>query len=1314
MSNFFIYIYNLLHERKWLFYLLVSASILFILLGVSKIRFVENISGISGNQAKVSKSDYIINHFRFSEKLVINLCFADTSAVHSEDDLCVAADSIAIAIEAGCKPYFSRLFYKANDSIFPELQSDVNEYLPLFLNDQDYSLIDSLTTVRSIDKSIGLAYHQLISPASIALKKQILKDPLGICGMALRKLQSLQGNEQFETYNGYILSRDHRHLLMFITPSNPPEETGRNVDFIYRLDHILKQRTGKDKALKAEYFGAVAVAVGNAKQLKKDIFLTIGLALLAIFLLLGLYFRSFWVPLLSLLPAFFGGGLAVSILAFIKGSVSAIALGIGSVILGLIIDYSLYLINQYRRNGDMIRVLQEMSQSIVICALTSVGAFLCLVFLDSSVLHDLGWFAAISITGAAFFALVFLPQVFFGSLTNIRPGILNSFIDKIGKIRFEDKPAMIIILGILTVTSLFFFKKAGFETDMNTLNFVDPSLHKAGDDLEKLSAGKYKNIYIVATGKDREEALRANERIQNHLTVMMDKGIIGDVSGIRTLMFSDSLSNARLSKWNSFFTVERSREIIARVNRSASAYGFKPLAFEEFRHLLEKSYRPMEPEKKAGFESGLFSEWLMDRPGLSTVTSIARVKPVNQETVYRHFSSLCDVVVFDRQKLTERFVERVRSDFGRLVMLSMIFVSLLLWISFGRIELAVITAIPMYLSWLITLGFMGASGIRFNIFNIIVSSFIFGLGVDYSILMMRGIMQDYKYRTSRLFSYKVAVILSSATTLFGVAALFTAKHPALNSIALISVFGISILVLISFTIQPLVAGWFLTGRLRKNAFPITARIFIKTFITWGNIVLIAIILALCGSFMFFLLPVKRAWKEDIFHKMFCGLSRLYIFLVFPNRKFYNPCNEDFSKPAVIISNHQSLIETPAMLRLSPKIIILTNTWVYNSPVFGPIARLASFYNVDNGLDNIINQLREKVSQGYSVLIFPEAHRSTGNEIKRFHKGAFYLAEQLKLDILPLMMFGSGDFLERGAFWGRPNKFRQKVYPRIAIDNVSFGASYQERTKEIRKFYIRKYAQFLAQEGTPAYYRRKLMLGYVYKGPVLEWYIKVKLRLENNYTLLHQWVPRQGEILDLGCGYGFVAYMLALSATDRMITGVDYDRDKIEVANGSFLKTSGINFETADIRTYNFTNKDCIILSDVLHYLPTPDQEPLLAKCMENLKAKGIIIIREADESREKGHLQSRLTEFLSTSINFNKTYDGKKMLHFISGRIIEKIAAQEGFMIEVIGSKKYSSNTYYILKRKNEVSDEPGSQPSQLPGQTGENPAGMVENTGNE
>jgi 1-acyl-sn-glycerol-3-phosphate acyltransferase len=928
------------------------------------------------------------------------------------------------------------------------------------------------------------------------------------------------------------------------------------------------------------------------------------------------------------------------------------------------------------------------------------------------VLHDLGWFASISVAGAALFALVLLPQMFFEGLRNTQPTVLSSFIDRFGKIRFERKPALIAILGLITLASLFFFTKAGFETDMKTLNFVEPSLRKAGEDLEKLSSGKFKNVYIIATGRNREEALRTNERIQIRLTVLMDKGIISSVSGIRTLLLSDSLARVRLDKWNSYWTSEKSRLIIAEVNQSAAKCGFKPDAFDGFGNLLEKSYRIMDQDNKARFESSLFSEWLDDQPGLIMITSIAKVKPSNLDAVYKQFCSLQDVVIFDRQKLTDRFVERVRSDFSRLVMLSMIFVSLLLWISFGRIELALITAIPMYLSWLITLGFMGATGIRFNIFNIIVSSFIFGLGVDYSILIMRGIMQDYKYRSDQLFSYKVAILLSSATTLFGVAALFTARHPALNSIALVSVFGIAILVMISFTIQPLVAGWFLTDRLRKNTFPITARIFVKTFITWGNIVFIAVILAVSGSLMYFLLPVKRVWKEKVFHKMFCGLSRLYIFLVFPDRKLYNPYKEDFNKPAVIISNHQSLIETPAMLRLSPKIIILTTTWVYNSPVFGPVARLASFYNVDHGLDSIMDKLREKVSQGYSILVFPEAHRSKGNIIQRFHRGAFYLAEQLKLDILPLMMFGSGDFLERGAFWGRPNMFRQKIYQRITPDDKVYGTTYQERTKAIRKFYILEYARFRVEEGTPSYYHRRLVLGYIYKGPILEWYLKVKLRLEKNYKLLDQWVPRQGEILDLGCGYGFVAYMLALTSGERIITGVDYDKDKIAVATGSFLKTPYINFETADIGNYDFTPKDCIILSDVLHYLPLPDQETLLVKCMEKLKPAGVIIIRDADTSRKKGHSRSKLTEFLSTGIKFNKTYDDTKSLHYISTRIMERITGQEGFSLEIIGSKKYSSNTYYLLKRDSRCCGFDGNRRFPLPGQTGEYPPEEIKNIG--
>ena len=95
----------------------------------------------------------------------------------------------------------------------------------------------------------------------------------------------------------------------------------------------------------------------------------------------------------------------------------------------------------------------------------------------------------------------------------------------------------------------------------------------------------------------------------------------------------------------------------------------------------------------------------------------------------------------------------------------MIFVTFLLLLSFGRIETGLTTALPMFASWLLTLGFMGVTGIRFNIFNIIVSSFIFGLGVDYSILIMRGMLFEYRYNTKEISSYKTSIFLS-ATRLY--------------------------------------------------------------------------------------------------------------------------------------------------------------------------------------------------------------------------------------------------------------------------------------------------------------------------------------------------------------------------------------------------------------------------------------------------------------------------------------------------------------------------------------------------------------------
>ena len=66
-----------------------------------------------------------------------------------------------------------------------------------------------------------------------------------------------------------------------------------------------------------------------------------------------------------------------------------------------------------------------------------------------------------------------------------------------------------------------------------------------------------------------------------------------------------------------------------------------------------------------------------------------------------------------------------------------------------------------------------------------------------------------------------------------------------------------------------------------------------------------------------------------------------------------------------------------------------------------------------------------------------------------------------------------------------------------------------------------------------YFRDMLIKSYTYKGPVLEWYMRVKIRLEKCYTLFDRIVPREGTVVDLGCGYGPLSYMLAM-LSDRLL------------------------------------------------------------------------------------------------------------------------------------------------------------------------------------
>ena len=112
---------------------------------------------------------------------------------------------------------------------------------------------------------------------------------------------------------------------------------------------------------------------------------------------------------------------------------------------------------------------------------------------------------------------------------------------------------------------------------------------------------------------------------------------------------------------------------------------------------------------------------------------------------------------------------------------------------------------------------MGVLGLQFNVFNVIITTFIFGLGVDYSIFVTNGLLLDGTGPKIALATHKTAILLSVLTTVLGVGVLIFAKHPALHSIASVAVIGILSAMIISFTVQPLLYHFLIFKGVKKHS-----------------------------------------------------------------------------------------------------------------------------------------------------------------------------------------------------------------------------------------------------------------------------------------------------------------------------------------------------------------------------------------------------------------------------------------------------------------------------------------------------------------
>lgn len=1280
LGKILVSLYRILSRRRWVLYLfliLITGALAF---GASGIIFTEDPLQLFPSEGEGAQSVKAFSRLRAKDKIIVFIGASEEKSVISADTLADAADSFRRKIQ---ELYLDDLLeYRESDGT--NNQSEILDFiynnLPLYLEEDDYRKIELNIEKDRVSDRLQSAMAMLISPAGAVASDMISRDPLFLGTHIVAKLDSLRMGVKMNYYRDNVFSEDWSSLFFALNPSLANTESALNEMLVKSLESAEKEVEEEFKEVNVMISGAPLASIYNARVIKRDTIFTSSLAMLMIVLLFWLSFRSFRTLLTLILPALFGALFALFFMALRGEPVSAIAVGAGATVMGIALSYSIHVISHLKQVNSVEELIDELAYPLTVGGFTTIGAFVGLLFTNSRLLQDFGLFSSLTLTGTTLFSLIFLPH-FIKVDKSVKETKFYSSILRITSFQYEKVKWIRWTILALFIAGLFLASGVKFDSDFSNLGYEPKSHQEAQSNFSEKFGGGESRVFLLSTSNDFNLASEAYFRDNQYLDSLSKTSKSIKSASLSWLLPPKELQLERIERWNDFWSQGRALQLVKKLSKEGQNIGFSEDAFSSFYSLLNREYKPVDLSLSYTSLPFFVKEWIEEREGVFTFITQLYVSDNEKEKLYSNITDNTEFDVLDRAHFSSVWALNIKEDFNLILVISSLLVFITLLISYGRIELALMAFLPMAVSWIIILGLMNILGIEFNIFNILLATFIFGIGDDFSIFVLDGLSAEYQGKAAALASHKSAIFFSTFTVLAGVGSMAFATHPALKSIALVSIVGISSVWLVANTIQPIVYRFFITSPASKALHPYTFSGVAQMLMTFSAFLTGCILSALLIPVLI-LFPVKHSTRLLIFRK----IIRVIVFLpvrLSPTVKIFRENNfyENFNKPAVIISNHQSFIDILMLLSLHPKIIMMTNKWVWNSPVFGHLVRFAGFIYHKDGIEKHIDSIRPKIEEGYSLLIFPEGTRSKDMEIHRFHKGAFKIAEELSLDILPVVIYGNGNLVSKQQpFYVKRGVIGYRILKRISYDSIEYGTDYRDRSKALASIMRNKYSELRSLYDTTSnlFFYQKVMSGYIYKGPVIEWYLRIKMRMENYYAPFHKMIPIDASVTDIGCGYGPLCFMLGVLSPKRVITGIDYDKEKIEIAKGSWLASENINFIHSDALKIGLPKSDVVIMNDVIHYLLPEEQELLIHKAIQSLNFGGFIILRDGDSEKIRYHRITRLSEWFSINVlGFNKA---KQSPCFTSSSKIRSIASKYNCMVEEMRNDRVTSNTIYLLK----------------------------------
>ena len=618
--------------------------------------------------------------------------------------------------------------------------------------------------------------------------------------------------EKYDHYAGtdlernYFLTKENNGVILRLYPTGVITDVKFTGRLFKTLDSTIANidPTRFHPSIDCVYQGSFKNARHQYQVVVQDLKSTAFWAFLGVLLLISVHFRQVMAPIFIIIPLLMSLSWTFGLTYLVIGNLNQITVCLFAILFGLGIDFGIHIFARYRecmRRGmtveqSLVETIVQTGSALTTTALTTSVAFFSLLFSDFKGFSEFGFIVGMGILLSLVAMIVTCPA---GIALAERLHLLRLQQSSVPEhlVRRGRYPLPLLTLGlgiVATAYSLYHLEDLDFEYDFKKLRPASPEVATKASIPDELKETRSPAIVLTESYQQVVEVVAAVEKIKEsngeNSTIRSVKSVYSalpdqqreklDVIGrIRTLI-DDS---AELL----------SEDDAARVDSMRQYLDVEELSLEDLPVELTKSFSSKDGEI---LNFVMINAAVPLRDGLNAINFAREVSEIRTDSGAVYYASSAHIIFADMLVL-------MRDDAVMAVGLTLLVVTIVLFIDLRRIVDTVLVLTPLLtaLAWVI--GFMYILDYKINIYNMVAFPTIIGMGIDNAVHIF------HRYREAGKGSLRLvlrttgtALVATTLTTMVSFAGLVPAEHPALYWIGTISLFGLGCCFVSAVTLLP--------------------------------------------------------------------------------------------------------------------------------------------------------------------------------------------------------------------------------------------------------------------------------------------------------------------------------------------------------------------------------------------------------------------------------------------------------------------------------------------------------------------------------